>query len=137
MVTNSTTLKTNFFGEGCTFLNRKVYQLTYREGKILIYDSDLSNVATVSMPIEMAEGWGMTNDGKNIIVSDGTNIIFFLNPDTRKINRTIGVTNNGKPLHFINELEYVKGFIYANVLPLNIIVKIDPSNGNVVKRYDF
>ena len=63
LVTHSTTLKTSYFGEGCTFLNKNVYQLTYREGKMLIYDSGLNNVATVSMPIEMAEGWGMTNDG--------------------------------------------------------------------------
>ena len=137
LVTHSTILKTTFFGEGCTFLNNKVYQLTYREGKVIIYTSDLSNVATVAMPNEMAEGWGMTNDGTHLIASDGTNTIFFLNPDSRKINRTIGVTNDGKALNYINELEYVNGYIYANVLPLSIIVKIDPSNGNVVKRYDF
>ena len=86
----------------------------------------------------MAEGWGMTNDGKNLIVSDGTKFIYFLNPDNpSQIVRSIAVASNTEGYDQINELEYHDGFIYANVWQKAIILKINPANGEVAGILDF
>lgn len=84
----------------------------------------------------MVEGWGLTHNSNQLIASDGTNNIFFINPSDKTVVNTIPVTNGGVALQYVNELELVGNYIYANVFPQNIIVKIDASTGNVVKSYD-
>ena len=128
----------NEFSEGLTVFGDKIYQLTYRSKKGFIYDSNIKLIKEFSYPEVMAEGWGMTNDGKNLIVSDGTKFIYFLNPDNpSQIVRSIAVASNTEGYDQINELEYHDGFIYANVWQKAIILKINPANGEVAGILDF
>ena len=117
--------KKKYFGEGITFLNGKVFQLTYKTKIGFIYDATtFKKLKEFTFPSK--EGWGMTTDGTNLIMSDGTNILTYLDPNTLKLVKNISVTENGNSLNNINELEFVKGYIYANVYTTNTIVKINP-----------
>lgn len=128
----------NIFSEGITMLNDKVYQLTYKAKKGFIYDAGLKLIKEFKYPDVIAEGWGMTNDGKNLIVSDGTQNIYFLNPDNpSQIVRTIAVASNKESYDQVNELEYHNGSIYANVWQKPIILQINPANGEVTGILDF
>jgi glutamine cyclotransferase len=104
---------------------------------MMIFSKDLTNLNTVQMPNQMVEGWGLTHDSESLIASDGTNNIFYIDPEDYQVTKTIPVVNDGSPLQYINELELVDNFLYANVFPQSIIVKIDITTGEVVKRYDF
>lgn len=127
--------KTKYFGEGIVFLNNKLYQLTYKNQLGFIYDAkSFKQIGTFNYL--NAEGWSLTTDGINLIMSDGTANLTFISPDNLKPLKTITVTENGAALKDLNELEYIKGFIYANVYQTNDIIKIDPSNGKVVGRLD-
>lgn len=127
--------KTKYFGEGIVFLNNKLYQLTYKNQLGFIYDAkSFKQIDTFSYL--NAEGWSLTTDGINLIMSDGTTTLTFISPDNLKPVKTITVTENGIALKWLNELEYIKGFIYSNVWQSNDLVKIDPSNGKVVGRID-
>ena len=84
-----------------------------------------------------AEGWGLTNDGKNLIMSDGTSSLSYLDPETLKMLNVVGVSDNNGAVGNINELEYINGSIYANQWLTPYILKIDPSSGKVVGRMDF
>ena len=124
-----------YFGEGITFLNDKVYQLTYQAKIGFIYDAtSFKELGRFDLPSK--EGWGMTTDGEDLIMSDGTNNLYFLDAKTLSVKRTISVSDNGLVIDKLNELEYIKGFIYANVWMTNTIVKIDPDNGVVVGKLD-
>jgi glutamine cyclotransferase len=128
-------LSKEYFGEGITLLNGKIYELTYQEGKCFVYDAK-----TFKKTGEFAysgEGWGMTNDGKYLIMGDGTSNLYYRDPATFQVMKTVSVSDNNGPLVSINELEYVDGFIYANVYLTNYIVKIDPQTGKVVGKADF
>jgi glutamine cyclotransferase len=83
------------------------------------------------------EGWGITNDGKSLFISDGSDKIYVVKPGTLKLERVISVTDHLGPLNNLNELEYINGSIYANRIEYNYIVKIDPSNGHVTGKMDF
>lgn len=124
------------FGEGITILKDTLYQLTWESNIVYVYD-----VKNISKPIKTFnwpnDGWGITNNGTDLIVSDGTSNVYFVNPSDFSIKATISVKTDKGPVDNINELEYVDGFIYANVYQTNIIVKIDPATGNVVGRLDF
>ncbi|MBV9987904.1 MAG: glutaminyl-peptide cyclotransferase [Chitinophagaceae bacterium] len=128
-------LSNEFFGEGITILNGKLYQLTYKEGKCFVYDA--KTFKKIKEFGYSGEGWGMTNDGKYLIMDDGSNNIYYRDPETFAVVKAVGVSDNNGPLASINELEYVDGYIYANVYTTNYIVKIDPKTGNVVSRADF
>jgi glutaminyl-peptide cyclotransferase len=120
-----------YFGEGITILNGKIYQLTYKTQIGFIY-----NVNTFEKEGEFTfnskEGWGLTSDGKNLIMSDGTSKIHFINPSDFKIINSIEVCDNAGVLNNINELEYLNGCIYANILGRYTIIKIDASTGKVL-----
>jgi glutaminyl-peptide cyclotransferase len=120
-----------YFGEGIAFLNGKVFQLTYKTKVGFIYDGTTFE-KTSEFTFPSKEGWGMTTDGKSLIMSDGTNTITFLDPNTLQVIKTIAVSENGYVKEHLNELEYIKGYIYANIWATNTIVKIDPENGAVV-----
>lgn len=128
--------RSKFFGEGLTFLKGKLYQLTYKNQICFIYDAatfkPLGNFKYSS-----SEGWGMTTDGTHLIMSDGTDKISFINPETFKTDKTLKVRANGQVLGNLNELEIINGFLYANLFTTSNIVKIDMNTGNVVGRIDF
>lgn len=90
------------------------------------------------MPKEMEEGWGLTHDETHLYASDGTDKIFKINPEDFTVIETLKVKDqHGKAIHYINELELVGDHIFANVLPLNVIIKIDKKTGSIDKVYDF
>ena len=129
------TLPDDLFGEGSTLINNKVYYITYQKriGYVYEYPSFKKlrefNYAT--------EGWGLTNDGKNLIMSDGSSSLHFYNPETLQVQNILGVLDNNGPVPNLNELEYIGGFIYANQWQTNYILKIDPNSGKVVGRMEF
>ncbi len=128
-------LDSAFFGEGITILNDTLYQLTYKEKKVFVYTAhDFKKINEFSLD---TEGWGLTNDGTNLIVTDGSNNLYFYNPTTFRLMRTQGVTENGSPSVNLNELEYINGYVYANQYMIsNYIFKIDPASGQVVAKLD-
>lgn len=127
--------RTKYFGEGIVIVNHKLYQLTYTTQIGFIYDSH-SFKRIGSFTYTNKQGWSLTTNGKEIIMSDGTSQLTMLDTATLKPSRTISVTEGGLPLVNLNELEFIKGFIYANIWQTNFIVKIDPSNGKVVGKLD-
>ena len=117
------------FGEGITVLGDKLYQLTWLEGKLHIYDkATLRQIATHTYK---GEGWGLTSDGEKLYMSDGTNYIRVLNSESLAQERRIGVTLRGESLRHLNELEWIEGKIWANVYTTDDIVIINPENGVV------
>lgn len=131
----SVKLDNKYFGEGITIFNNRIYQLTYKTKIGFVYE--LENMALAdSFHFESAEGWGMTHDEHNLIMSDGTNILTYINPTTYKTIKKLQIYDNKNPLFNINELEYSDGYIYANVWTTNLIVKIDPETGKVLSKID-
>ena len=117
-----------YFGEGSVILGDKLYMLTWENKVLFVYDANtLEYLKTYSYP---REGWGLTTDGKSLIASDGSNRIYFLDPDL-KLQKTLNVTIDGRPLKFLNELEWIDGRIWANVYTTNSIVIINPRSGEV------
>ena len=124
-----------YFGEGIVFLNDKVYQLTYQTKVGFIYDAKTFNkIGEFTFPSK--EGWGMTTDGSHLIMTDGTNIITYLETKNFTTVKTINVTDDNGPVTHLNEPEFIKGYIYANIYTTNYIVKIDPASGKVVGKID-
>jgi glutamine cyclotransferase len=129
-------LGNKWFGEGITFLNDKVYQLTYQTKKGFVYDAR-SFKKLKDFTYNSAEGWGLTNDGRYLIMSDGTSSLSFLDPESMKVMNVVGVSDHNGPVPNINELEFINGSIYANQWLTPYILKIDPSSGKVTGRMDF
>lgn len=128
-------LDKQYFGEGLTILHDTAYQLTYKENKVFVYTvPDLKKVK--EFDISISEGWGMTNDGKNLIVNTGGSDLLYFDPATFKLLKTQTVLEGGVPSHDVNEMEYIDGFIYANQYQLPYILKIDPATGEVVAKAD-
>ena len=123
-----------YFGEGIVDWKDRLVQLTYRSEKGFVYD--LGSFKEQKTFAYKGEGWGLTQDGKRIIRSDGTPRIRFLDPATLKETGHVVVTDGGKPVTFINELEWVKGEIYANIWQTDMIARIDPKSGHVVGWID-
>lgn len=122
------------FGEGITIFNNKIYQLTYQSNKVYVYDvNTFKKINEFNWPYE---GWGITHNGKSLIVSTGSNNLYFVNPDSFKIEKMIGVMDNYGPAANINELEFVKGSIYANQYETDYILKINPETGRVEGKLD-
>ncbi len=118
-----------YFAEGITQLNGKVYQLTWQHNLGFIYDAQTFN--RLGQFNYQGEGWGLTTDGQSLILSDGTPSIRFIDPANFRVTRTINVTDRNQPIRELNELEFVKGEIYANVWHENRIATIDPQSGRV------
>jgi glutamine cyclotransferase len=124
-----------YFGEGIVFFKNKVYQLTYKNQIGFIYDAvTFKKLGTFNF--QNKEGWGFTTDGKSLIMSDGTNTLTYFDPDNLKVIKTLSVNNNGYAEDNLNELEFIRGFIYANIWTKNYVVKIDPADGRVVGTLD-
>ena len=124
-------MDSQYFGEGITVINNKIYQLTWQSNVGFIYDaSTLKQIKTFpyDKPIE---GWGMTNDGKHIYQSDGTEKIWKMNPQTQKMEDYINVYTNTNKIKSINELEWIDGKIYGNIWQKDAIAVINPITGAV------
>ncbi|MDT7688001.1 MAG: glutaminyl-peptide cyclotransferase [Acidobacteriota bacterium] len=123
-----------YFAEGMTLFAGKIYQLTWKGEKGFIYDP-----RTFQKTGEFnytGEGWGLTHDADSLILSDGSERIRFIDPSDYKVKRTINVTDHDRPVQEINELEYVRGEIYANVWHQNRVARIDPQTGRVTAWID-
>lgn len=127
-------LPVRYFGEGIAILDGRIYQLTWRNRKGFIYRQD--NLKYLGEFAYEGEGWGLATDGASLIMSDGTHRLRFLNPHTFKVERTIEVYENGRPLANLNELEYIKGEIYANLWQRDEIARIEPKTGKLLGLID-
>ena len=123
------TFEGRYFAEGSCVLNGRLYVLTWQEKECFVYDIKTWNrLGTLRY---LGEGWGLTTDGKSLIMSDGTSTITFRNPDSFAVERSVTVTLRGQNVRYLNELEYIKGEIWANVYGTDQIVRIDPATGAV------
>lgn len=127
-------LAQEYFGEGVTIFDDRIIQLTWRSN--IGFSYDLNSFILIETFHYPKEGWGLTTDGQHLIMSDGSEDIFFLDPVTYADVRKITVTDNGKVVGHLNELEYVEGEIFANVYPTNKIARIDPADGRVLAWID-
>jgi glutamine cyclotransferase len=123
-----------YFGEGIALLNNKIYQLTWQHQVGFIYDAQ--KFEQLGKFNYSGEGWGLTTDGHSLILSDGTNRIRFLDPDSFNVTKTIAVLDGKLPVNELNELEYVNGEIYANIWHDQRIATIDPQTGHVTGWID-
>jgi glutaminyl-peptide cyclotransferase len=121
------------FSEGVTILRDTAYQLTWQDHLQLYKAGDLSPIRRAEWT---AEGWGITNDGTDLIISDGSDKLYFVRPGDLKLQRVVSVQDNLGPVNNLNELEYANGFLYANRWQYDYIEKIDPKSGHVVGRID-
>lgn len=127
-------LDANYFGEGITVFGDKLYQLTWQEQKCFVYDKK-----TLQIEKDLAyngEGWGLCNDGENLIMSDGTERLVFRDPENFQVMKTIEVYDDRGPVSKLNELEFIDGLIYANIWMTNTVVVIQPENGKVTAVID-
>ncbi len=129
VVLRQSRLEPRHFGEGIALRGNRLYQLTWRSQEGFIYDaSTFERVGHFTYP---TEGWGLTEDGESLIMSDGSSTLRFLDPDTFAVRRTVKVMDAGQEIPQLNELEYVRGEVYANVWMTNLIARIDPATGRV------
>ena len=127
-------LDKKYFGEGITILNNRLYQLTWKDKTGFIYDPDsFQLLGTFAYNFE---GWGITNDGRHLIISDGTDKIYYLDSLHHEVAKVLHIKENNLPVKKINELEFVEGFIFANQYETNYLLKIDPETGQLVGRVD-
>ena len=137
-ILNIVNLDYEYFGEGLTVINDKIYQLTWKNNIGIIYDLDFNKIGTFDYG-KSKEGWGLCNDGSFIYKSDGTNKIWVLDPETLQEIRFIEVLTNKSRIKNINELEYIDGKIYANTYQFNrdVVIVINTLNGVVERVIDF
>ena len=129
-----TPLAEKYFAEGLTLLADELFVLTWKEKTAFVFDPD-----DLSIMREMAyegQGWGLANNGKQIIMSNGSNTIYFRDPSTFEIKHEINVYSQQHPVQRINELEYAEGYIWANIWHSTLIVKINPISGELIGFYD-
>lgn len=124
-------LDSKYFGEGITIMNNKVYQLTWRENEGYVYNADTFKKEKTFTYFKPIEGWGLTNDGKNLYQSDGTEKIWILDPINLKEVDYLNVYSLETKIKSINELEWINGKIYGNVYQKDAIAIINPKNGTV------
>lgn len=123
------TLGPQYFAEGVAAVGDRLYQLTWREGVAFLYEA--GTLRQVGQVAYQGEGWGLTSDGRRLIVSDGSSYLTFVDPDSFQVDTTLRVTDGGQPVDQLNELDWVKGEIWANVWHTNRIARIDPATGRV------
>jgi glutamine cyclotransferase len=123
-------LDPKYFAEGLVLLDGKLYQLTWQENTGFVYDAD--TLEHLSSFHYQTQGWGLTTDGSALILSDGTNTLYWLDPGTMQVVRQVRVSYQGQPVEYLNELEFIKGTIFANIYLTDTIAAIDPQDGNVL-----
>ena len=124
-----------YFTEGVAYLKNKIYQLTYKSQVCFVYDAKSLKKIKEYRYLNK-EGWGLTSNGKYLIMSDGSSLLYYIDTLNFKTVKTLKVTYKNKTIKNLNELEYVNGFIYANIWLTNLIVKIDTETGNVTGLID-
>lgn len=123
------------FAEGVTILNDTVYQLSWENHLVFLYKGKtLQPIGTKNWSYQ---GWGITNDGNSLIISDGTDKLYFVEPNSLKVKNILSVNDNIGPVNNLNELEMIDGYIFANRWQYDYILKIDPKNGNVIGTLNF
>ena len=123
-------LPSDIFAEGLTVLNDTLYQLSWQDHLVFLYDAkSFKQLGTLPWS---GEGWGITNNGNELIISEGSDKLYFVQPSSLKLNRVVSVRDNYGAVNNLNELEMVDGFIYANRWQYDYILKIDPNSGLVV-----
>ena len=122
-------LGSRYFGEGITIAGDRIFQLTWREN--MVFEHDLETFDSINSHYLPTEGWGLTWDGEHLIVSDGSDRLFFYDPEGFRQVSSVAVTIQGRPVRYLNELEYIDGEVWANVWTSNEIVRIDPATGEV------
>ncbi|MBQ0117649.1 MAG: glutaminyl-peptide cyclotransferase [Flavobacterium sp.] len=130
-------LTDDVFGEGATVLNDKIYQLTWLNLEGYVYDVKTLERLKTFPYFKKIQGWGLTNDGTNLLMSDGTEKIYFMNPETFKEVDYINVYTNSSKIPAINEMEYVDGKVYANIYTTDSVAIINPKTGAVEGVIDF
>jgi glutamine cyclotransferase len=132
---NKVKLDKEYFGEGTTLFQDKIYQLTWKSHKVFVYDAKtLKKINELYWPYE---GWGLTHNDTSLIVSTGESNIYIVDPVHFSIQKTLGVFNQYGYLSNLNELEYANGQLYANIYGRNEVVVIDPISGQVKSSIDF
>ena len=127
-------LDKEYFGEGITVLNDKIYQLTWKDKKGFIYDAKtFEKLGTFQYNFE---GWGLTTDGQHLIISDGTSSLYYLDTLNFEVQKILEIREKGSPVKDINELEYIDGYIFANQYQTDYVLKIDPEKEEVVGKLD-
>ncbi len=122
------------FSEGIAIVDNLIYQLTWKEGVCFVYSKDSLELQKVFY--YTGEGWGLAYDGKHLLMSDGSAHIYFRDPETFKVIKTILVQEGGNPVSQLNELEFIEGYICANVWYKDYIVVIHPETGKVVGKIE-
>ena len=133
-ILNEKVLDSRYFGEGVTVLGDEIFQLTYLSNTGFVYDkTSLTLKREFRYP---AQGWGLTNDGKHLIMRDGSSALIFLDPGTLEVKHYIIVSDIIGRVGFLNELEYFDGSVYANVWQTNYIAKISAKSGKITGWID-
>jgi glutaminyl-peptide cyclotransferase len=127
-------LSPDIFGEGLALFGDKLYQLSWQNQKGFVYD--LKSFKLLRTFTFYGEGWGMTSDSSRLYMGDGSEFLRVLDPDSLRVQKTIGVYDGNRPIKEINELEWVKGEIFANVWKTEMIVRIDPATGKLLGVID-
>ena len=133
-VKKATPIAPREFGEGLAIIGDRAYQLTWRGGRGHVYNAQ--TLAPIDSFAFEGEGWGLTSNGKTLLMTDGSSNVREIDPNGFKTLRTFQVTEAGKPVHFLNELEIVRGELWANIYQTDLIARIDPSTGKVVGWID-
>ena len=133
-VINFNKMQSKYFGEGITIYDNKIFQVTWKSNKGFVYD--INNFKLLDDFNIYGQGWGLTNDGQSLILSDGSEKIYYLNPKNFEIEKTISVSVNGNKLIYINELEFIRGEIWANIWKSNDIITVNPLSGIVTSIFD-
>ena len=124
-------LDKKYFGEGVTILNDKIYQLTWNENTAFVYDAKTFQKEKSIPYAKNMPGWGLTNDGTHLYMSDGTEKIYILNPENFAIVDYINVYTNANKIDYINEMEWIDGKIWANIYEKDMVIKINPKTGAI------
>ena len=127
-------LSREYFGEGITILGKKIYQLTWQNETSFIYE--LETLKKIGQFTYRGEGWGLTTDGKHLLMSNGSSVITFHDPDSFTITKKIHVHDGDNHIDGLNELEFIKGEIWANIFMENFVVRIAPETGEVLGWID-
>lgn len=128
-------LSSDLFGEGITHINNRIYQITYHAQVGFVYDEDNFELLR-KIYYQIREGWGLTNNGEHILMSDGSNTIYYMDTTYFSVVKQIEVYDNEKEISLLNELELINGILYANRYTTNEIVMIDPETGKLLGRID-
>ncbi|HEU4326470.1 MAG TPA: glutaminyl-peptide cyclotransferase [Roseiflexaceae bacterium] len=122
----------NAFGEGLTVFNGLVYQITYGQTGYIYAADTLTPTSSFAYTTATRQGWGLTHDGTRLILSDGSDRLYTMDPETFQTTPWLAVAAEGTPVSCLNELEYIDGLIYANIFQTQYIARIDPGSGRVV-----